>query len=100
MIVYTVVIQSIAYDGHQVNSVENFKDLEAAKKFIDSCVAIQKTLEGDVFMEYDLTNSMCEYGWIFSGKIPYGIELSREAEGKPHDYYKTKRFIIPTLMSE
>jgi len=98
MIIYTVVIQSIDYEGHHQNSIENFTDLEEAKKFIDHCIESQKVLEGaDSFWATEISGSMAEYGWIFSGKIPYGIETERVGEHKPWDVYKTKRFIIPTI---
>ena len=98
MIIYTVVIQSITYEGHHQNSVENFTDLEQAKKFIDHCIECQKVLEGaDSFYATEISGSMAEYGWVFSGKIPYGIETERVGEHKPWDIYKTKRFIIPTI---
>ena len=101
MIIYTVVVQSVKYDGSHQNSVENFKTLEEAKSFIDSCVESQKTLEGaDSFTTYDLTGSMAEYGWIFSGKIPYGIECQKVKQGdeKSWEFYTTKRFVIPTIV--
>ena len=101
MIIYTVVIQSIKYDGSHQNSVENFKSLDAAKAFIDHCIESQKTLEGaDSFMTFDLTGSMYEYGWVFSGKIPYGIETETLKKDKRFDVYKTKRFVIPTIVAE
>ena len=100
MIIYTVVIQSITYEGHHTNSVENFKTLEEAKAFIDNCVESQKRLEGaDSFWPTDITGSMSEFGWIFNGKIAYGIETeSVNKEHKPWDIYKMKRFVIPTLV--
>lgn len=99
MIIYTVVIQSINYDGSHQNNVENFKTLEEAKDFIDSCVESQKTLEGvDSFTTYDLTGSMAEYGWLFSGKIAYGVECQRVKEGKDWEIYTTKRFVLPTIV--
>ena len=97
MVIYTVVVQSIDYNGHHQNSIENFGDFDKAKKFIDDCIDGQKTLEGeDSFYATDISGSWGEYGWIFRGQIPYGIETERVKEGKPWDVYKTKRFIIPT----
>ena len=100
MIIYTVVIQSIDYEGHHQNSIENFRVLEEAKKFIDNCVESQKVLEGaDSFWPTDISGSSCEYGWVFSGKIIYGVETTRVGDDhKPWDVYKTKRFMIPTLV--
>lgn len=99
MTIYTVIIQGIDYEGHHQNSVENFKTLEEAKNFIDSCIESQKVLEGeDSFWVTEITGSNHEYGWIFGGKIPYGVETKKVGEHKPWDIYKTKRFVIPTIV--
>ena len=100
MIIYTLITQSIYKDGHHVNLIDNFENLEEAKSCLDSRVASQKTLEGDVFAKFELTDSTCEYGWLFEGKIVYGIELQRalaENNIPGNDIISTKRFIIPTL---
>ena len=102
MVIYTVVIQSIDYEANHTNSVENFKTIEGAKAFIDGCVESQKILEGpDSFWPSEITGSSCEYGWIFPGKIVYGVETkSTRKEHKPWDIYKMRRFALATIVNE
>ena len=97
MKIYTVIIQGIDYEGHHQNSIDNFTTLDDAKKFIDDCIECQKRLEGEnSFWASEITGSMCEYGWLFGGKIAYGVETERVGEHKPWDIYKTKRFVLET----
>jgi len=98
MKIYTVVVQGIDYEGHHTNSITNFGDFDKAKKYVDDCVDGQKRLEGEnSFWAFDITGAYCEYGWIFGGKIAYGIETKRVGEHhKPWDIYKTNRFVLET----
>ena len=97
MKIYTVIIQGITSDGHHQNSVENFETFDKAKKFIDDCVEAQKSLEGeDSFVPYDMTGEAYEMGWIFRGKVLYGVETRHTNTGKPFHMYGEKRFVIET----
>ena len=100
MKIYTVITQAVYFDGYHTNSINNFRTLDKAKNFIDSCVECQKKLEGDVFYVTETSGLNIMYGWMFSSKVVYGVEMKRSREHSSHEICSTERFILETEIDD
>ena len=101
MKIYSVITQGIHNDGYHINGIDNFTSLEKAKAFIDNNVECQKRLEGtdNIIGEFDVTGEANQYGWMYSGKIVYGVKIMQKFENKHcfhEENFQTIRFVLET----
>ena len=95
MKIYSVITQCIHENGYHTNGIDTFTSLEKAKAFIDNNVEGQKKIEGtdNMISEFDITGKTSQYGWMYPGKIVYGVKIKQKFR---NEILHTVRFVLET----